>query len=341
MYTLRVDWRLRWRRPSACALVGISLSALLICNGVAAAGVEQSGRAEPAATTPPAQAPPQLPQVVVQAPEPRFVAPTRRDKIGRIWAPVLISGRGPFRFVLDTGANRSSITRPVADSLGAVPDPSSRVMLHGVTGAELVPLVRVDSFEVGDLTLAPAILPTVTDALGGAEGVLGQDALTGMRISIDFKHDAISIGHSHHERAPPGFVSIPLERSPSNLLVVRATIGNERVRAIIDTGGQATIGNYALRAALVSKRAHGSATQVIDVTTTEQGGEIFLSPPIELGGVTIQGARIIYGDMRIFEHWHLTDEPAVLIGMDVIGLLNALVIDYAQHRLYLRTSPTG
>ena len=49
-------------------------------------------------------------EVVVQALEPRYVAPTLRDRIGRIWAPVMINGKGPFRLVLDTGASRSAVS---------------------------------------------------------------------------------------------------------------------------------------------------------------------------------------------------------------------------------------
>ena len=63
-----------------------------------------------------------LSDIVVEAPEPRFVAPTRRDRIGRIWAPVLINGKGPFSLVLDTGANRSAVNANVAQILGLVPD---------------------------------------------------------------------------------------------------------------------------------------------------------------------------------------------------------------------------
>jgi hypothetical protein len=62
--------------------------------------------------------PDELSEIVIQAPEPRFVAPTLRDRIGRIWAPVWIDGKGPFRLVLDTGANHSGATAPVADMLG-------------------------------------------------------------------------------------------------------------------------------------------------------------------------------------------------------------------------------
>jgi hypothetical protein len=41
--------------------------------------------------------------------------------------------------------------------------------------------------------------------------------------------------------------------------------------------------------------------------------------------------------MHIFEHWHLIKEPALLIGMDAIGLLDVFIIDYRRHELQLRT----
>ena len=63
---------------------------------------------------------------------------------------------------------------------------------------------------------------------------------------------------------------------------------------------------------------------------------MFVSPPIVLGGCEIRGARITYGEVHIFEHWHLTHEPAILIGMDALGLLDALIIDYRRRELELR-----
>lgn len=91
----------------------------------------------------------QLAEIMVQAPEPRYVAPTRRDQIGRIWAPVFINGRGPFRLVLDTGASSSGVTAMVALALGIPTDRSPPIMLRGVTGSATVPTIRVDSLSVG------------------------------------------------------------------------------------------------------------------------------------------------------------------------------------------------
>jgi predicted aspartyl protease len=279
--------------------------------------------------------------IIIEAPEPRFVAPTRRDKIGRIWAPVMINGRGPFRLVLDTGASRSAITAQVADALGIPPDSSRPVLLRGVTGSLAVPTIHVDSFAVGDVILTPATLPIVTDALGGAEGVLGTEGFGDKRLYIDFEHDSITITRSRGERVRADFVVIPLERSSAGLLAIHAQVGGVRVRAIIDTGGQSTIGNEAMRDSLVRRHAKGTSSPVTDVTTTTQDAESFPSPPIELGSIQIRGARITYGDMRIFEHWHLINEPALLIGMDALGLLDVFIIDYRRRELQLRTRPGG
>lgn len=315
-------------------LSALTACALLLRNHAAVAGPTPPGPTEP---TPAVESPPQPAEVIVQAPEPRFVAPTLRDRIGRIWAPVFINGRGPFRMVLDTGASDSAITAPVAEALGLVPETSRVVLVQGVAGSAIVPTVRVDSLSVGDLDITSATLPIIADALGGAEGVLGTAGFTDKRIDIDFRHDRITIARSHGQHAPIGFIVLPLERSGPGLLMVAGSVAHVKVHAVIDTGAERSIGNEALRRALVSRHAQGTPDQIFDVTTHVQGGEMFESPPIALGGIEISGARITYGEVQIFEHWHLTREPALLIGMDALGLLNALVIDYRLRELQLRT----
>jgi hypothetical protein len=310
----------------------------LCCCNAADAALEAQG-------SPPAdQQAEQLTEVIVKAAEPRFVAPTRRDRIGRIWAPVYINAKGPFRLVLDSGANRSGINTHVAEALGLALDQTHPLLLRGVTGSAAVPTVRVESFTIGDMDLGASALPIVTDALGGADGILGTDGMSGRRILVDFRHDLITITRSQNTRAAAGFRTIPFQLIKGNLVAVDASVGGIHTKAIIDTGGQATIANLALRQALErrSKQLKTHPDKIEGVTADVQEGDSAHTPPLVLsssepgGGVEIRYSDVTFGDMHLFEHLHLTNEPIMLIGMDALGLLDTLIIDYRRHELQVR-----
>lgn len=297
----------------------------------------------PSATPTTAEAIEQLADIMVEAPEPRYVSPTRRDQIGRIWAPVMINGHGPFRLVLDTGASHSAVTALVALALGIPMDRSPPVLLHGVTGFATVPTIKVDTLTVGDLAVDSPTLPIVPDALGGAQGILGAEGLAGKRIFIDFRHDKIVITYSHNEKSTRDFVNVPFHAIRNTLVVVNAVIDDVRVKAIIDTGGQTTIANLALRSALARRNAlfRGKPDEIIGATKDVQAGEILPMPAIEFGTIQIRDSGVTFADMYIFKQWKLLNEPAILIGMDALGLLDTLVIDYRRHELQMRMPRAG
>ena len=311
----------------------------------------------PADATVPEESPPQaasatavsttaideLADIMVEAPEPRYVSPTRHDQIGRIWAPVMINGHGPFRLVLDTGASHSAVTSLVALALGIPTDQSPPVILRGVTGFATVPTIRVDTLTVGDLSVDSPMLPIVPDALGGAQGILGAEGLQGKRIFIDFHHDKISITFSRNEKSPHDFVDVPFHAIRNTLVVVDVVIGDVHTKAIIDTGGQTTIANTALRRALEKTMPlfRGRPDQIIGATKDIQNGEIYPMPAIHLGGVQISDSGVTFADVYIFKQWKLLNQPAILIGMDALGLLDTLVIDYRRHELQMRMPRHG
>ena len=306
---------------------------LLIC-GLALSGTAALAPADEPAAPPAAARPGDMPNVIVEAPEPQYVVPTRRDRIGRIWAPVYINGQGPFRLAFDTGASRSGVTTALAARLGLTPDERRPIRLRGVTGTSRVPTIRAERFQIGELLLEPLTLPVVADAFGGAEGILGTEGLGDKRVRIDFRKDRIVIARSHNERAEAGFITIPLERARGRLLVAAGRAGRVPVKVIIGTGGQVTIGNSALRDALARRPSEEpSVDRIVGITLEEQEGEGRVAPTIALGELRVRGARVTYGDMRIFEYLNLADEPALLIGMDALGLLDTLIIDYRRHEL--------
>lgn len=326
----------RRRAWASCASTPIALCLLL---AMPARALVQNADPRPGAH--PEDAAEELAEIMVETREPRFVAPTLRDQIGRIWAPVYINGRGPFRLVLDTGASNSGVTAMVALALGLPTDQAPRVMLRGVTGAATVPAIRVDSLSVGDLDIASATLPIVPDALGGAQGVLGSEGLANKRIFIDFRHDQIKITYSHGERAARGFIEIPFRSIHGQLIVVDALVGRVHAKGIIDTGGQTTIGNLALRRGLSASMLflpRSRPDQIQGATLDVENGELIATPPIRVGSVEINDYAVTYADLYIFRQWKMTSEPAILIGMDALGTLDTLIIDYRRHELQLKTT---
>jgi predicted aspartyl protease len=252
-----------------------------------------------------------------------------------VWAPVYINGKGPFRLVLDTGANRTAVVPALANRLGT-PMESTPVKLLGVTGSAMVPIISVQSIEVGDLLLGDRKVAVVPDVFGGAEGVLGADGLSDKRIHIDFRNDEISILRSNG-RPPQGLgtTRVPVKMQHGHLLMFNVKIAGIRTKAMLDTGAQTTVGNRSLRTALARKR-EGVSSEIIGVTLDVQKGEMFSAPAVDIGGLTIRGMRVTFGDMYIFDAWKMTEEPAILIGMDIIGLLDTLIIDYKRKELHLR-----
>lgn len=336
------------RRPIRRHAAGVlAISALWLCPQWADGTVQGIAPAATAAAG--ADAADQLADVLVETREPRYVAPTIRDQIGRIWAPVVINGRGPFRLVLDTGASHSGVTALVALALGLPLDQSPPVMLRGVTGSTTVPTIRVDTLSVGELDMIATVLPIVPDAMGGAEGVLGYEGLSNKRVFIDFRHDKIVISYSRDQRAGRGYVRIPFRSIHGQLILIDAMVGRVHTKAIIDTGGETTIANLALRDALatLSRRYKGTPDHIVGATKDVESGEIIPMPAIEFGAmhstrsIHIMDSGVTFADIYIFKQWNLTHEPAILIGMDALGLLDTLIIDYREHELQILTRGSG
>jgi hypothetical protein len=277
------------------------------------------------------------PPVVVEGAEPRYVAPNTRDRIGRIWAPVMIDGRGPFRLVLDTSGSSSAIIPSVAERLGVSLQQAEKRRLIGVTGAADVPVVNVESMIVGDIALPGGKIPVVADAFGGAEGVLGPKGFSDKRIFIDFANDTIRITRSIGRVIEPGATRVPVKIDRNQLLTFDIRVGGVKTKAILSTGGQRTIGNNALREALLKRAREGKEEDIIGVTLDVATGHSIAVPPIAIEDLTLRNVKITFAEPYIFEQWKLTREPAMLVGMDVIGSLGAVVIDYKMEELQLRT----
>ncbi len=269
-----------------------------------------------------------------------FDSRTRTDRIGRLLVPVTINGQGPFRFVLDTGANRSVLTPQLAAHLGLSVSTNSRVTMTGVTGSASVPTVLVDQLKVGDVELRHAQLPVAASLSDDTSGTLGVDALADTRVLLDFATGRIQIRKAHREALRDGFSRIRGQCRFERLLIVRASVGRTPVAAVVDTGSQFTLGNRALRVKLgfPEKLDPVRTTDVIGETLERQQGERRPVPVVRVGTLQSPTPSFIFGDFHVFKLWGLETEPAIVMGMDMLGSLDKLVIDYQRCELEARAS---
>ncbi|MBS0417398.1 MAG: aspartyl protease family protein [Proteobacteria bacterium] len=274
-----------------------------------------------------------------------FASPTRKDQIGRILAPVMINGRGPFRLLVDTGASYSTVSPELAATLGLESSDDYPFVVNGVTGSVRAPSVPIDVLKAGDLELRSLRLPVIwAPIMGGADGILGAAGLRNERIMVEFTRNRVTISRPNIGLAPRGFQRIRAKIMENGLMTVDVRVGGVHAIAIVDTGAERSLGNPALREALrhwQSSRKAPNFTDVFGTSSDIARGERGLAPIIEFGPLKLIDVDLIYGDFHIFDVWDLQKRPAMILGMDVLGTVRSLGIDFRNRELYFEGAYLG
>jgi predicted aspartyl protease len=270
---------------------------------------------------------------------PQYAAPTTLDQVGRVLAAVMVNGQGPFRFVVDTGANRTAISARLAAALGLVIDTNVVIEVHGVTGSAVVPAVDGVTLDVGDFRYPSQRLPVLDDVIfSDADGILGVEALQNHRVEIDFVEDKVTVRRSSARRMTAGTLVVPATLARGGLLLVKGRVGKIRTNVIIDTGAERTIGNLALHRALVQSRSSRIETYstVIGATPGVVQAIALDTPTIAIGDARLNDVIVSFADLHVFSLWDLGDEPALVVGMDVLGTVEHMVVDYGRKEFHFR-----
>ena len=109
----------------------------------------------------------------------------------RMTVPVSIDGRGPYQFVVDTGAERTVIAQELANTLDL--GQGRRTRLHSMSEVSDIRTVLIQALEVGGKTVQDIHAPALARRFLGAEGMLGVDSLKAQRVSFDFVRQQMTI----------------------------------------------------------------------------------------------------------------------------------------------------
>ena len=259
----------------------------------------------------------------------------RTDEAHRMTVPVSVSGRGPYRFLVDTGSERTVISRELATQLKL---PSGRsAVLHSVMGANDVGTVHIHHLKVSSNVISVKDAPALGASNIGADGMLGIDSLRSQRVLFDFKAKTMSITPSSQplERMDGETIVIRARSRDGRLIFTQAKIDGRKVAVIVDTGSQVTIANFALLKAM-TKRGHNLLPQTVmieSVTGEQMTAGISRVPTLELGGLELKDLSVAFADAHIFRQLGLDGRPAILLGMNAMKAFDRISIDFAAKKV--------
>jgi hypothetical protein len=286
----------------------------------------------PPDTPPPALAPPAAPAVPpLAAPEGEAAPqtlPLGQDPSTRLTLAVMVDGKGPYAFLVDTGSDRTSISAELAAVLVLPPGP--KVIIHGSGGADPARTVVIDSLTIGNRTVRHIEAPALSAKDLGADGMLGVDALRDLHLVMDFKALRLSSSPSRAEPVDEHTIVVRGKSRYGQLILANSKIHGVPVLVVLDSGSDLSIGNPALLKLLTGRNtsiAPQRTTHVVTATGHHLTLELDEIGEAEVGGVTIRNMSLAFAQLHTFDRFGLTHQPALLLGMDVLSLCQKVTVD--------------
>jgi len=245
--------------------------------------------------------------------------------------PVRIGTNGPYRFLVDTGAERTVLARHVAADLALAP--AGRATVIGIAGSMAVDLVEVDEVTLGRRSFYSLTAPLLEGRHIGADGIIGIDGLQDQRVLLDFDKRLMAVSDAASLGGNRGFeIVVRARRKSGQLIMTNALVEGVRTDVVIDTGATSSIGNRALQRQL-AKRGKLSQTALMSVTGQSIVADMALVRRMRVGDLTMDGFYIAFADAPPFAALGLSEKPAMLMGMNELRGFRRVAIDFETRKV--------
>ena len=251
----------------------------------------------------------------------------------RLSVDVQVNGRGPYHFVVDSGADTSAVGLRIARDLQL--PLGQPAILNGMTSRDVVDRVKVAELTLGPSTIRHLEVPALREIDLGGDGLIGIDALVQQRLMMDFEKKLIKVEDA---RVPikinPGDIVITAKRRHGQLILTEVRAQHFKLDAVIDTGSEITIGNSALRDKLIRKgRARFYEVEAIGVTGVVVKMQLARIDELQLGPVVLHDVPMAFADVPPFRLFGLADEPALLLGTDILENFRRVSLDFRARKV--------
>ena len=263
------------------------------------------------------------------------------DSQKRMTVAVRIGDSAPLRFVIDTAAQRTVLTRELAERLNLPPNDRVRVVTLG--GTQDVSTVIIPALTLGIRSYTGLLAPTFPSANLAVDGVLGLDSLQHQRVMFDFAGRSIAILdsdkalRSRNERE----IVVRARNRSGQLILTQARIDGIAVNVIIDTGGELSIGNLALMRRLRLKEEALRPTVLTDISGHRVPAGIGVIDTLEINAARISQLTVGFADIEPFRALGLLERPALFLGMNALRQFERVAIDFESRRVFLAIPDRG
>lgn len=263
----------------------------------------------------------------------------------RLAARVQLEPRRVSLFVLDTGAQATSLSDRLVTEMGLARGPD--LLVHSVTASSLVPSAILPRLKLQGESFDHVIAPVFPFSQLGAEGLLGLNHLQAFNLLLDIRRQQATLtpsqtrsvsfnfgGTVNATRIPRSMTSVPSLRK-DGLLLMAVRVGPVEAVAFLDTGAQYSVANLKLFQALGYSLEHTQERIVYGVNGPPMSVRAGPAPTLELGSKRLAQTPLLFGDMHIFGVLDLLSRPALMIGADILGRFDRVGIDYHTNRITL------
>jgi predicted aspartyl protease len=151
---------------------------------------------------------------------------------------VMVNGKGPFRFVIDTGTSSEAFVSPGLVAQLAIPQ-SGQIKLSDPSGegSQKVPLVVLDSLQVAGVEFngVKAAVHNLGAGEGECQGLLGFRLFRDYLLTLDYPNRRMAL--TSGDLKPDGEQSVLPFHMPQGIPVVTLAIGATHIDAQLDSGG--------------------------------------------------------------------------------------------------------
>jgi len=223
----------------------------------------------------------------VDAPQNPAPIPLRKS-LNLVFARVMINGRGPYEFAVDTGASQIVLSEKLAGDLGLTPVTST--IMHGVGGGGKIDtkLYSVKEMTIGDVKIKNVPVGTFNDPLVSqlADGIFSTAVLSDFILTVNYPGNQLEISRKRPAANPASEV-LPAWYFSNLLLVPVQVNGQHRGNFIVDTGAVTTVISHNMAATLgVDEKTPGAK---IDLGIAGVGG--FEGVVLRVPNVTFKTAK--------------------------------------------------